>query len=168
MTLPSTPVTALESLSAKVGGFCGYQSCKDRKPSDQHLRNYLVTRIDTILAGLASLPPAPEEEQRLLAEAVHSTRRKLATISASLQDPTYEGQDFFIREQIADKRLSRIYDHEQEMLEKLDGIQAEVISLQKTQLGKEMIEDHFLHIADFIDTMNQALFERESLILGNQ
>ncbi len=168
MTLLSSSATALESLSAKVGGFSGYHSCQDRNPSDQHLRHYLVTRIDALLAGLATLPLAPEEEQRLLTEAVHSTRRKLTTISASLQDPTYTGQDFFTREQIGEKRLARIYDHEQEMLEALDGIQAEIVSLQGSRLGKEMIDDHFLHLSDFIDNMNQALFERESLILGNQ
>ncbi|HNW59276.1 MAG TPA: hypothetical protein PKI62_06345 [bacterium] len=168
MTLPSSPEPALATLAATVGGFSGYEHSGTRKPSDLQLRQFLITRIGTIQANLDALPAAPEEERRLLAEAVHSTRRKLATISASLQDPTYTGQDFFTRDHIADKRLARIYYHERDMLEELDGIQVEVASLQTTPLEKEMIDDHFLHISDSIDNLNQALFERECLILGNQ
>jgi hypothetical protein len=169
MAFPSSPLNGLVSLTEKIHGFTGYENSSSRKPSDRQLRKFLVTGIETILTKLEALPPAAiEEDQRLLAEAVQSTRRKLSTISASLQDPTYAGQDFFTRDQLSEKRLARIYYHENDMLEELDGIQSEVVSLQNNHIEKEMIDDHFLHISDFIDNLNQALFERESLILGNQ
>ncbi len=169
MAFLASPSTALESLSESIAGFNGYEKCNDRKPSDHHLRDFLIAEIEKVLAALGAIPPAAQEEdQRRLTELSQSTRRKLSTICQSLKDPTYAGQDFFSLEKLAEKRLQRIYFHENHMLEELVGIHTEISSLQASSVDKESIEDHYLHVSDFIDNLNQALFERECLILGNQ
>lgn len=169
MALPPSPSTALETLAEKVGGFYGYAQSSGRMLSDRHLRNFLVTGIEKIISGLDAIPAAEQiDNQRLLAEALHSTRRKLLTICESLKDPTYSGRDFFTRELLSEKRLARIYLHEMDMLEELEEIHSEVAGLQNNTIEKETIDDHFLHISDSIDNLNQALFERECLILGDQ
>jgi len=35
-------------------------------------------------------------------------------------------------------------------------------------MQKDEFEDHFLQINNFIDEINQSLFEREALILGDE
>jgi len=54
------------------------------------------------------------------------------------------------------------------MLDELADIQLELAAFQTGPIEKSTIEDHFLHISDSIDNLNQALFERECLILGDQ
>jgi len=169
MALPSSTASPLQSLSDKIGGFIGYESSATREPSDINLRSFLIAGIDASLKGLEAIPSATiEEDQRVLIEVVRSTRRKLATISESLSDPTYAGQDFFTRDHLAEKRLASIYSLEKSMLDELADIQLELAAFQTGPIEKSTIEDHFLHISDSIDNLNQALFERECLILGDQ
>lgn len=169
MAIPTAPSSALESLSGAIHGFRGYEQSDHRNLSDQQLRHFLVMEIQRVLIALDALPPAEQEEdKRRLGELAQSTRRKLTTICSSLKDPTYMGQEFFSTALLHEKRVQRIYFQENDMLEELAGIIAEIAALANGRIEKESIEDHFLHIGDFIDNLNQALFERECLILGNQ
>lgn len=152
-----------------IPGYNGYENSVNRKISDQEIRSCMVDMIDKIVVQLTDLPAAMlEEDQKRLSELSQSTRRKLVTISASLRAPTYTGTAFFSLDKISEKRLERIYKHECAMLDGLDGIKVEINTLLQHHIEKALFEDHFLHITDFIDNFNQALFERESLILGNQ
>ncbi|MBN2357565.1 hypothetical protein JXO59_15735, partial [candidate division KSB1 bacterium] len=108
-----------------------------------------------------------EEDQLRLQELTNTTRRMLTTICQSLSDPTYAGSSFFTSSNIVVKRLEKIYQFENTMMHEVSAIAEEMETLKKNELNKSIIEDHFLHIKDFIDNFNQALFERESLILGD-
>jgi hypothetical protein len=121
-----------------------------------------------ILETLSALKPAgsPEDLSRL-ADLTSLTRRTLNTISQSLSDPTYVGAPFFTYDRLSVTRLAKIYSFEYDMLNELVAIAEEVQALKTSPLDKSMIEDHFLHIKDFIDNFNQSLFERESLVLGD-
>ena len=169
MAFPSSTASPLQSLTDKIGGFFGYEKSATREPSDLNLRRFLIAGINARLKDLDEIPSAAiEEDQRLLLEVTKSTRRKLITISESLSAPTYAGQDFFTRDHIAEKRVAGLYTLEKSMLDELADIQLELAAFQAGPIDKITIEDHFLHISDSIDNLNQALFERECLILGDQ
>jgi hypothetical protein len=53
-------------------------------------------------------------------------------------------------------------------LGELSSLLEEITSLNGNSPRKEEFEDHFLHIHDFVDNFNQALFGREALILGDE
>ena len=53
------------------------------------------------------------------------------------------------------------------MLDALANISEEFESLDKGTLAKDQYEASFLHAQDFLDDINQSLFEREALILGD-
>ncbi len=169
MVLPSSSSETPKMLSQVVHEYHGYDSSARRKNSDQQIRLCMIEKIDEILQQLNGLPAAHvDEDKRRLTDLSQSTRRKLSTISQSLRAPTYAGKSFFSLEKISDKRLENIYKRETAMLGGLSGIAEELAALMQQKMEKTFFEDHFLHIADFIDNFNQALFEREALILGDQ
>jgi hypothetical protein len=159
---------SLQNISKTVGGYQGYEVAQHRQTTDRSVRQYLRTKIKSILEALSGVKPAgsPEDMARL-AELTSLTRRALNTISQSLSDPTYVGSAFFTFDRLSGTRLEKIYKFEIDMLEELIAIAEEVQALKNTPLDKNVIEDHFLHIKEFIDNFNQSLFERESLVLGN-
>jgi len=167
MVQPSTG-TFLQILSQRIGGYDGYELKQQRQESDRRMRKFLVTYIKTLLDALTAFPKASlQEDQPRLQDLTASTKRMLNTIGQSLSEPTYTGTSFFFLDQLPAKRLDHIYKFENTMVTELLGVAEELQSLKSKELFKTVIEDHFLHIKDFIDNFNQALFERESLILGN-
>ena len=169
MALPSSTASLLQSLTDRIGGFIGYEKSATRERSDINLRRFLIAGIGACLKDLADIPSAAtEEDQSLLIKVIKSTQRKLITISESLSDPTYAGQNFFTQDHIAERRVAGLYALEKTMLDELADIQLELAAFQGGPIDKRTIEDHFLHISDSIDNLNQALFERECLIHGDQ
>ncbi len=159
----------LEKLSHRIQDYEGYDKSESRKKTDAAVRCYLISRIRTLLAELGSQFKALEvQDQQRLEDLVKSTKRKLNTIRQSLNDPTYISVNFFHFADISDRRLQRIYDLESEMLDETLNIDEELMSMKQSKLQKDEFEDHFLQINNFIDDINQSLFERESLILGDE
>jgi hypothetical protein len=169
MSQPShSSVTSFESLSQKVSNYNGYEDVAVRERSDRELRDHLVHEIDAILQQYDAIEHTENsEDQPELDKFVESTKRKLNTLCESLNNPTYSGVPFFSVDRIPEKRLTRLYDLESGLLDELEMIAEETASLLGNSLRKEMFEDHFLHIYDFVDNVNQFLFEREALILGD-
>lgn len=164
----SSAANTWDDISQVIVGYNGYDNAANRIQSDKQIREHLVNEINMILSKLDSLPDAANgEDQNRLDELCKSTRRKLITISESLKSPTYGASSFFKDESIPSGRLARVYEFENEMLDDVSSLSEEVDSLGEKSMYKEVFEDYFLHIMDFIDGFNQALFERESLILGD-
>ncbi len=161
--------SALQELTQNVGGYSGYQDQTLRERSDKQLRQYLIANIEGLIKSLQNVPAAANaEDQPRLESLVTGTRRKLNTICESLSSPTYTGVSFFTTTNISDRLLAKLYAYEQTMLGEIDNLSEEIEALNHNTLDKEIFEDHFLHIHDFIDNFNQALFEREATILGDE
>ncbi len=163
-TSPSTNTT-MSAISNSVGDYCGYEIQAQRQMSDKNIRTHMISKIKGLLDGLDSVPGAPEKvAQERLDELVKRTKRKLTTVCESLKRPTYSGSVFFNKSTLGEKKLSRIYDFESIMLSDLDGL-AEEVTAMKSGMEGDVFENHFLHIFDFVDNLNQTLFEREAAIL---
>jgi hypothetical protein len=164
----SQPSSSLESLSQKVSNYSGYEDVAARERSDRELRDHLVSDIGAVLKQYENMPHSENaEDQPELDKFVESTRRKLNTLGESLSNPTYSGVAFFSTETVPHNRLSRLYELESTLLDELEMISEETAALMNNSLMKAVFEDHFLHIYDFLDNVNQFLFEREALILGD-
>lgn len=159
----------LESIAQAIVGYSGYERSSYRAGSDQKIRQHLQQKIRALLKALEATPAATQpEDQARLSELIKSTKRKLATIFQSLSSPTYIGGGFFATENLASRRLERVYEFERTMLREVENLGLELAALCSHPLAKEVFEDHFLHIQDFIDTFNQSLFEREALLLDEE
>ena len=53
------------------------------------------------------------------------------------------------------------------MLDEMENMRIELSELDKNGNESGLIQEHFLRIDTFVDNINQALFEREALILGD-
>jgi hypothetical protein len=168
MNESSRAASALSTLSQSIKGYCGYESISQRELSDRVLRQQLISRINLLRQELDDVPKAVQaKDQNRLDELVSSSKRKLHTITESLTRPTYVGVSFFKKESPSSRQLMRIYQFEAGMLAETDSLSEEISLLNQSASDREVFEDHFLHIQDFIDNVNQALFEREALILGD-
>jgi len=164
-----TSSSPLAMLSQSIHGYRGYEDVQARERSDSELRQQLMDHIAALHKGLAVVPHAAQpKDQERLNELYKSSRRKLQTIADSLKNPTYKGVPFFVKDNQSPEQLARIYQYESTMLSELGSLKQEVAALDQTTLERDVFEDHFLHIQDFIDSFNQALFEREALILGDE
>ncbi|MBN2000253.1 hypothetical protein JW935_22075 [candidate division KSB1 bacterium] len=157
--------SAISNLLNSVGNYNGYENQAQRQNSDKNIRNYMISKIKALLAALDSVPGATDEkDQERLDDLTTKAKRKLTTVCESLKRPTYEGSVFFSKGTLREKMLARLYDFENMMLGELDGLDEE-ISAMKTLMERKVFEENFLHIMDFVDNLNQSLFEREAAIL---
>lgn len=165
----SSPNEIVSKLAQTIGDYRGYEELSERRSTDSALRRFLIQVIRELLQKLdQSFQAENPDDQERLDTSVQSTRRKLKTIRQSLNDPTYHEVPFFNQAQIPERRLGRLYDLEQDMVEETCEIQQELHVLDPDQVKREAFEDHFLQIQNFIDNINQYLFERESLIVGEE
>jgi hypothetical protein len=165
----SSTSVSLDNLKDHIGDYAGYGDTGLRQQSDKKIRTHLIGIIRNLIEQLQQEHKvADEKEQGRLNELLSRTRRRLATISESLKSPTYVYEPFFQSAPIPVHRLSRIYDLENKMLEEMGSLNMEVSDLFINGKKRDVFEEHFLHIDTFVDNINQALFEREALILGDE
>lgn len=161
--------SGLEKLQEQIGEYKGYDETDLREKSDKLIRLFLINKIRQLLSQLSEqYQTAREDDQDRLNLLLKSTKRKLLTINQSLKTPTYIQEPFFKTMSIPSRRLSRIYDLEQNMLEEAESIKLELSDLLQNGKERNAFEEHFLHIDAYVDNINQALFEREALILGDE
>ena len=164
----ANPLTSFDNLSQHINGFHGYEQPGRRERSDRLFREFLVKQTKALLKLLGhKFDAADADYQDRVDENVKSSKRKLLTISESLKNPTYIGALFFTKSNLPENLMSKIYELECHMLEEIKNINDEIKALFLPKIKKDVFEDRFLHIHDFIDYLNQYLFERESLILGD-
>ncbi len=169
MENPSSAINSMQALSQFIAGYDGYEQSLHREGTDLKIRHHLQQQIKALLKSLEFTPQAVlSEDQQRLHELILSTRRKLGTIYQSLATPTYLGGGFFSQDRLADRRLQRVYEFERAMILELENLALEFAALNSHPLHKAVIEDHFLHVQNFIDNINQSLFEREALLLDEE
>ncbi len=167
--MPESSATpdGLAKLAHRIGDYSGYENAESRASSDKAIRDQVIHNIDALLQQLdGDFKAADKNEQQQLDSLIAGAKRKLSIICDSLAEPTYLQGRFFGMADINRERLQRIYELEWNMLEETDNIKEELLLL-KDNIAKEVFEDHFLHIGNFVDDINQALFEREALIVGD-
>jgi hypothetical protein len=164
----SSTHAGLQRLIERVGEYVGYEDAPRRQQSDIAVRRHLTTNIRRILEQLdRKFNSADVADHERLESLISSTRRKLNTICTSLNNPTYQQAAFFSGKRLSARETARIYDLESNMVEETENICKEVIGLKKETVSRAEFEDHFLHIQNFVDNINQFLFEREALIVGD-
>ncbi len=158
-----------QTLRESIADYSGYEEIANRKKTDHTIRSYFIGQIEKLMSLLNTLPKTDiPDDQLLLSDLTSRTLKMLTTICQSLKNPTYNESLFFVSPKLKQWVLENIYQFENTMYRELSDIILEIETLKDNQLAKEAIEDHFLHIKDFIDNFNQALFERESLLSGDE
>lgn len=159
---------SLQQLVQGVHGYLGYEKADERERTDKAIREHFIEQISQLTDHLgSSLKAEQEEDQQRLETLAANAKKNLLIIGDSLKNPTYSGTSFFADQVPFNNAMNRIYDLEKLMLDALLNISEELVSLDKGKLPKDQFEASFLHTQDFLDDINQSLFEREALILGD-
>ena len=159
---------SLQQLVQDVHGYLGYEKADERERTDKAIREHCIEQISQLTGRLdKSLKAEDAEDQQRLDTLAANAKKNLLIIGDSLKNPTYSDTSFFADQAPFNNALNRIYDLEKIMLDAFSNISEEFGSLGREKLPKDQFEASFLHAQDFLDDINQSLFEREALILGD-
>lgn len=160
------PSKGLAKLVQTISDYVGYENPDIRCSTDKTIRRLVIQNIIDLLKLFDEKHKAASDQQMTdFKKQIDRTRRRLKVLCGSLESPTYLHGQFFLAGDVNARRLERIYELETDMLEETGNINEEILSFQPS-MSKETIEDHFLRIGNFVDNLNQSLFEREALIIG--
>ncbi|MDZ7384870.1 MAG: hypothetical protein ONB07_02000 [candidate division KSB1 bacterium] len=158
---------APDQIGRQVRGYQGYATQDQRRATDKLLRAHLSCQLE----GLATkLDGAAGHARRLGAETVSEPlarlHRKLCTIREGLQTPAYLESAFFERDRLPEETLQSLYDCELALLKEVSTLNEELADLDVSCLSETEVQERAMRMGDAVDAFNQALFERESLLLS--
>ncbi|MGQ9561352.1 MAG: hypothetical protein ACUVTG_16030 [Candidatus Oleimicrobiaceae bacterium] len=159
---------APKEIQSQVKGYTGYARREQRRHSDELLRAHLISRLEGVArrldgaSALAARRGTPE-----LAEPLSSLHRKLTTICEGLHAPGYLESAFFESTSLSPQVLASLYGHEVTLLVEMSSLDEELADLEVGTLTEADVQERTLRMSDSVDALNQALFERESLLMGD-
>ncbi len=160
--------SAPKQIQTQVKGYAGYAHRDERRRSDELLRAHLISRLEGLArrldgaSELAARRGTPE-----LSEPLTSLHRKLVTICEGLQAPVYLESAFFESTSLSPHVLASLYAHELTLLVEMSSLDEELADLDVDTLTETDVQERALRMSDSVDALNQALFERESLLMGD-
>ena len=158
---------ALEAVKNEVDGYEGYEMSGKRERSDLAFRQVMVNAFREVTNFFNGGQQAAIAEEQIRFENLSTNVvRSLTTILNSLENPTYINTSFFTNSS-PPNYIGRIYELEDQVLKFTSGIKEEGQNLFDGEISADVFEDDFMRIIDSIDSINQALFEREALISGD-
>ena len=157
-----------DRIKESVSGYEGYAEIQHRNNSDTHLRKYFMQEFDAMGKAIAEYTSkVREQNDPKLYTPLEKLQKKLTTVGDSMRNPTYCDSTFFQKPMVEEDTLQNIYLYENQMFEEIENLIAEISALKNCAPEMEEIMDHVLRINDTLDALNQALFERESLLAGD-
>jgi len=158
---------APQEIQSKVHGYAGYAHQEQRRDSDRLFRAHLISRLEGLVARLNGASElAFHRGAPQLAEPLSRLHRKLYTLCEGLHTPSYLESPFFQSETLSPQVLASVYAQELTLLEEISSLDEELADLDISTLTESGVQERALRMSDSVDAFNQALFERESLLLG--
>ncbi len=155
-------------IQRQVHGYAGYSVQGQRRETDELLRAHLTRRLEQLAAKLGgAVAHAQNLGAEQLSEPLARLQRKVCTICGGLQAPAYLHSLFFDRDPLPAQMLQSLYESELALLREVGTLDEELADLEVASLSQADLEERALRMGDAVDAFNQALFERESLLLGD-
>ncbi len=156
-----------DELARVIKGYQGYSSPKHRIKTDQAFRIFLLQQLNS---ANKRLPQFEKLIQNLASQGnVDPLKRIRSTVKMlinSLENPCYSDQAFFSKEDISPEKLSQLYIYDLQLKGQVEILEDELEQLD-ADIEDQEITDILNHLYDLTDGLNQALTEREFLIMGD-
>ena len=156
-----------DELIRSIKGYQGYSSTEHRTKTDQKFRNFLLTKLNSTNQRL------PEFEKRIknivtpdISESLKRIRSGINMLTSPLKNPCYIDQLFFKKDRISDEKLSQLYKYDIQIIEQVEIFEDEIKQLD-TENDDQEITQILNHLYDLTDGLNQAITEREFLIMSD-
>ena len=155
-----------DELAHAIKGYQGYSSPKHRIKTDQIFRNFLLKRLNTINKRLPQfeklIQNLANQDNSDPLKRIHSTVKMLIN---SLESPCSSDQAFFSKKDISPEKLSQLYVYDLQLKDQVE-ILGDELEQHDVDAEDQEITDILNHLYDLTDGLNQALTEREFLIMG--
>ena len=154
-------------LARTIKGYQNYSTPQDRKKTDQNLRKFLLTKLDSANRKLPEFEKLTQSRtDKTITEIFKRVVSGLSMLLNSLQNPCYVNQAFFVKANLRSDNLSQLYGHDWQLKEQVEIFEDEFKQLDTNNDDRELAE--FLnHLYDLTDGLNQTLTEREFLFMGD-
>ncbi len=157
-----------EIVKENVPQYEGYVEQKSRRKSDVLLRTYLQEQLVAMADALSRcVDRIREKTGAIICENLAKIEKKLRTIAESVSNPMYTHAQFFEDAEISPDLLSNLYSHEIIMFTEAGNLSEEIEDLMPDNLLEADLKERIIRLDDAIDAFNQALFERDMLLEGN-
>jgi hypothetical protein len=117
----------LERLGDAIPGISGYRAREDRRTTDKRLRDYLASRLETVLGRIeaAKLDMTNRGDLAALGE-VGVVERRLQTATETLRFASYGYSGFFDQLKVDEGRLDQLYAHDLKIVEAVEALEKTV------------------------------------------
>ncbi len=156
-----------DNLVHAIKGYHNYSTAEDRKKTDQNLRKFLLTKLDSAKEKLPEFEKLIQgKTDKAISDAFKRMVSGLKMLVNSLHNPCYVDQVSFDNVNLRSENISQLYDHDKQLLEQVEIFEDEFKQLDTNEKNQELTE--FLnHLYDLTDGLNQILTEREFLFMGD-
>ena len=156
-----------EELARAIKGYQDYSTSEDRKKTDQNLRKFLLTKLDSANRNLPEFEKLTQNKaNKAIYEAYKRVVSGLSMLLNSLQNPCYIDQAFFVKANLRSDNLSELYDYDRQLKEQVEIFEDEFKELD-TNFDDQELAEFLNHLYDLTDGLNQTLTEREFLFMGD-
>ena len=154
-------------LARAIKGYKNYSAPEDRKKTDQNLRKFLLTKLDSANRKLPEFEKLTQSRtDKAITDVFKRVVSGLSMLVSSLHNPCYVDQAFFAKANLSSDNLSQLYDHDRQLKEQVEIFEDEFKQLDANYDDQELAE--FLnHLYDLTDGLNQTLTEREFLFMSD-
>ena len=155
-----------ENIIRSIKEYQGYSSTKERSITDQAFREYLIQKLNLINKELSKI------EKLLLrlfdpgnVDPLKQIRSGVKILIGSLEKPCYANQTFFKKENINIEKLAQLYNYDFHLKDQVEILNDELHQFDSNTNDMEFA-DFLNHLFDLSDGLNQALTEKEFLIMS--
>lgn len=155
---------AREIVKRDIAGYVGYEDWKQRRNSETKFREHVWGILDKLEKRFSRQKAVPENDK--LDQLNRHFRIGLQRLKSSLGNPGYEKSDFFSKPG-PESPIDRIYELEGMVLDYLHEIDEEGRMMGQSSQEPDSLLESYHRLQAFMDNINQALFEREAAIMGD-
>jgi hypothetical protein len=156
----------LEGLAAKIPGYKGYKQKELRREADKLLRTVMAGKLDDQRQRLSNLQNDLVSQAQI--EFLDDTERavmKLQLLIDRINTASYGYAGLFDAVKVKEEQLDALYNFDNQMLEFVDDIAADVDQVESAIVAKEGVGEAIRTLVDTVEEANRTYGHREEAIL---
>ena len=161
--------TSLGDLLSKIPGLSGYMERGRRRDADQILRDTIAKRLEEIRLRLSNVHHELSRDIGLAmrhAEDLGRADNRLMGLTGKIKDAPQGYAGFFDAIKIKEEDLARVYVFDEQMLNNVDQISADVDALDKAVAQGANISAAIRQLNDDLGIANETFNARNEVLMG--
>ena len=153
-------------LTNLISGYAGYNNPRNRHKTDKKLKEFLAERLQQIEKDLSRYEHRFYQGHKSANLApFHRISLSLKMLIQSLNESSSNDNPFFSQSKVSQDIISQLYEYDVQLVNQVDILLDEVRELDNIY-GEFEVDEMLNHFYDLLDGVNQAMSEREFLLMS--